>query len=116
MKGCRNVIRTDMALALRFVAVSLASGGLAQQARSSDVLVYSTYVEANGTQFESIEDLREYLLRAPNDFFGISIRDCAAKGRKQELMKVITDVLLTRRALRGETGPVEVGVASIPCP
>ena len=98
------------------VAVSFASGGLAQQARSSDVFVYPTHLEADGARFESIEALREYLLRAPNDFFGISIRDCAAKGREQELMKVITDVLFVRRAQRGETGPVEVGVASIPCP
>jgi hypothetical protein len=111
------VIRTDMALALLFVvAVSAAAGGLAQQARSSDVLVYSTYFEADGVRFESIEDLREYLRRAPTDFFGISIRDCAAKGREQELMKVITDVLFMKRSQRGEAGPVEVGVSSIPCP
>src|SRR5687768_7857551 len=102
-----------MALALLFVvAVSLASGGLAQQARGSDVLVYSTYFEADGTRFESTADLREGLLRAPSDFFGISIRDCAAKGREQELMKVVTDVLFVRRAQRGEAGPVEGGVAS----
>jgi hypothetical protein len=111
------VIRTDIALALLFVvAVSFASGGFAQPARSSDVFVYSTYFEADGARFESIEDLREYLARAPNDFFGISIRDCAAKGREQELMKVITDVLFMRRAQRGETRPVEVGLTSIPCP
>ena len=79
-------------------------------------MVYSTYFEADGTRFESIEDLREYLLRAPNDFFGISIRDCAARGQEQELMKVITDVLFMRRAQRGETRPVEVGEMSIPCP
>src|SRR5436189_2026640 len=99
-----------MALALLFVvAVSLAAGGLAQQGRISEVLVYSTYFEADGTRFESIEDLREYLLGAPNDFLGISIRDCAAKSRERELMKVITDVLFMRRAQRGEAGPVEVG-------
>ena len=117
VKVCRDVIRTDMALALLFaVEVSFASGGVARQVRNSDVFVSSTYSEADGARFESIEVLREHLLRAPSDFFGISIRDCAARSREQELMKVITDVLFMRRAQRGETRPVEVGVASIPCP
>jgi hypothetical protein len=80
------------------------------------VYVYSTYFEANGMRFESLEELRMYLSNAPNDFYNIFIRDCAVKGREQELQNVIFGVLAERRAQRGEEGPVQLGIGSIPCP
>jgi hypothetical protein len=46
----------------------------------------------------------------------VFFRDCAAKGREQELMKLISEVLFKRRGQRGERGPVELGSGSVPCP
>src|SRR5262245_9253660 len=81
----------------------------AQQPKTPpDVLVYATYFEANGIRFESIDELRKYLLNAPNDFYGFLIRDCAAKGREQELKNVVWGVLAERFARRGEDGPRQV--------
>lgn len=103
--------------ALLAVGVFLSSPVLAQQSRPSpQVFVYSTYFEADGMRFDSIEELRNYLLNAPNDFYLIFIRDCAVKGREQELGNVIFGVLAERRARRGAEGPVNLGIGSIPCP
>jgi hypothetical protein len=43
--------------------------------------------------FESIAELRVYLLNASNDFFSIAVRDCAAKGRVEELSRMMTEVI-----------------------
>ena len=74
------------------------------------------YFEADGMRFGSLEELRKYLSNAPNDFYSIFIRDCAAKGREQELKNAIFGVLLERRTRRGEEGPVNLRFGSIPCP
>ena len=102
------------------VSIALVALGVGPQSvaepSSPEVIVYSQYFEADGMRFESVEELREYLLSAPRDFYGVFFRDCAAKGREQELMKVISEVLFKRRAQREERGPVELGSGSVPCP
>jgi hypothetical protein len=77
--------------------------------------VYSTYFEAGGMRFESIEELRDYLLNAPSDFYNIFFRDCAVKDREEELKNAIFGVLFERLAARGETRPVQLGVGPILC-
>ena len=89
---------------------------IAQPRSSSQVLVFSTHFEANGMRFESLEELRDYLLDAPKDFYSILIRDCAVKGREREIRNVVFGALVERRARRGEDGPAFLGVGSIPCP
>jgi hypothetical protein len=68
-------------------------------------------------RFDSMEGLRTYLLSAPNDFFGLMIRDCAATDRVQELARMMQEVLHDRFVSRGEQGPYQFGVSSPPqCP
>jgi len=85
--------------------------------RSREVQLYVTHFEADGMRFESLEDLRTYLLSAPNDFFALTIRDCAASDRVQELMRIMLEVLSKRFVGRGAPQAYEFGVSSPPqCP
>jgi hypothetical protein len=84
---------------------------------SREVLLYVTHFEADGMRFESMEELRTYLLSAPNDFLGLTIRDCAARDRVQELVRIMKEVLSQRFVGRAEQRPYEFGVSSPPqCP
>ena len=103
-------------VSIALVALGVHPESVAEPSSAPEVIVYSQYFEADGMRFESVEELREYLLNAPRDFFGVFFRDCAAKGREQELMKLISEVLFKRRAQRGERGSVELGSGSVPCP
>ena len=82
------------------------------------VLLYSTHFEADGMRFEAMQDLRAYLLAAPNDFFNMAIRDCAARDRALEARaRVMGEVISERFASRGQQTPYNFGVSSPPgCP
>jgi hypothetical protein len=68
-------------------------------------------------RFDSVEALRTYLRSAPNDFFGLTIRDCAVRDRAQELVRMMQEVLSERLVGRGDQRPYEFGVSSPPqCP
>jgi hypothetical protein len=96
-------------------ALTFSAGAVLAQGR--DVIIYRSHVEADGMRFESIEELREYLLRAPNDFFGVFVRECEATSRQSEVMRVVVEVLNERMAARGQRGvPVQLGMGSVPCP
>jgi hypothetical protein len=117
--SCRATVNRTHAAITVLAAAGMFSvcQALAQQSKiSPEVLVYATYYEADGMRFDSLEELRKYLSIAPNDFYSFFIRDCAAKGREQELKDVIFGVLFERRARRGEKTPVNLGFGSIPCP
>jgi hypothetical protein len=111
-----TVMRRSRAAVAALLVVGFLVGCQAVAQQTPQILVYSTYFEADGMRFESIEALRDYLANAPHDFYSIFFRDCAAKGREEELTRVIFGVLFERRARRGEEGPVNLGVGSIPCP
>ena len=80
----------------------LVFGAVAQPTATPEVLLYSTYFVADGMPFESIEELRTYLLVAKNDFFNLGIRDCAAKDRVEELRRMMTEVISERAARRND--------------
>src|SRR5688572_26719552 len=81
-------------------------------ARKVSVRLYPTHFEADGVRFESIDELRAYLLAAPNDFFNIDLRDCAAKDRVPELWGVMHEVLGERTARSGKTPmPYDAGTS-----
>lgn len=92
------------------------SGALAQG--TPRVLLFPTYYVADGMPFESIDALRTYLLTATNDFYALSIRDCAASGRVEELSRVMMEVIGERAARKGQSQmPINFGVDSPPgCP
>jgi hypothetical protein len=112
MRQSRTVVVAMIAVGA-FIACQVAAQ---PSAPTRQVFVYSTYFEADGMRFESIEALRDYLASAPNDFYNIFIGDCAAKGREEELTRVIFGVLFERLKRRGEERPVDLGVGTIPCP
>ena len=66
------------------------------------VLVYSTHFVADEMQFQSVEELRTYLLDASHEFYNIGVRDCAAKDRVEELARVMTEVIAERAARRNQ--------------
>jgi hypothetical protein len=85
-------------------------------AEDRKVSIYVSHLEADGMRFESVEQLREYLLRAPNDFFGVFVEECEAKSRQSEVMRVVVEVLNQRLKARGQRGvPVNLGIGSVPC-
>jgi hypothetical protein len=93
--------------------------GAAGQARlTPQVYVYATHFVADQMRFESIEELRTYLLDASNDFFSLRIQVCAAKDRVQELSRMMQEVIAARAARRNQSGmPYNFGVGSPPeCP
>jgi len=71
------------------------------------VLLFVTYFEVDGMRFESIEDLRTYLLSASSDFMNLDIRDCAARDRVQQLMRVMQEVISDRFARRNQQADYE---------
>jgi hypothetical protein len=86
-------------------------------AQDRSVHIYVTHLEADGMRFDSVDELREYLTRAPNDFFGVFVRECEATPRQSEVMRIVVDVLNARLAARGQRGtPVNLGMGSVPCP
>ena len=77
-----------------------------------------TYFVADEMPFESLGELRTYLLTASNDFFNIWIGDCAAKDRVEELMRMMTEVI-AERAARTKKSPsiYQFGIGAPPeCP
>ena len=56
---------------------------------------------ADGMPFESMEELRTYLLAASNNGFKLSTRDCAANDQR-ELMRVMKEVISERAARRNQ--------------
>ncbi len=99
------------------VAVALLLGANNLLAQDTVVSIYVNHLEANGMRFESVEELRQYLLSADNDFFGVFVGECGAQSRQPEVMRVVTEVLGRRLAARGQSGiPVNMEVASVPCP
>ena len=96
----------------------MALGAVGQARVSPQVFVYTTHFVADEMRFESIDDLRGYLLGAPNDFYGLFIGDCAAKDRVQELNRMMLEVIAVRAARRNQTGmPIDFGIGSPPeCP
>jgi hypothetical protein len=84
--------------------------------QDNTVQVYSTYVEADGMRFASLDELRTYLLSAPKEFFGIHVRDCAAKSREQEVATVVAEVLFKRLAQKRQGPIVQFEMSSIACP
>jgi hypothetical protein len=80
------------------------------------VNVYVTHLEVDGMRFESLAALGEYLLSAPNDVFGISIKECNARSREAEVMRVVGEALGKRFAARGQSKvAVNMMVHKVPC-
>lgn len=103
--------RTAPLVVVLAVGVLVTCGAIGQTPTPM-VYVYATRFEADGMRFESIDELRTYLLNAPNEIYGVFVRDCAAKGREQEVLKVVIEVA----AQRGKDGPVNFSVGSVHCP
>jgi len=67
---------------------------------SKEVFVYSTYLELDGMHFESIEQLRTFLLgqsSQSDDFLAISLQDCVADARIEEVTRMMAEVFKERR-------------------
>ena len=96
-------------------SAAIALGALGQQGGTPQVYVYATYFMADGRTFGSIEELRNYLLAAPNDFFSIFIADCAGKDHVEELQRMMTKVISERAKQRNQDNFVyQFGVGSPP--
>jgi hypothetical protein len=75
--------------------------GVSSQGMSSkEVFVYSTYLELDGMHFESIEQLRTFFLgqsSQSDDFLAISLQDCVADARIEEVTRMMAEVFKERR-------------------
>ena len=101
-------LRSCTLLALSLAGVALLPCA-AQAQRLVDV--YVTHVETDGTRWDSLEEMRSYLLTSPRVYFGVYIRECAAKKREVEVMTIVLDVL--RKRLGGI--PINQLSRSVPC-
>ena len=82
-------------------ASALAAGllltcGVSSQQKTYSVIVHAAYFEADGMRFESIEQLRTYLLGASHDFRGVTFIGCDAAARGDEVSRMMGEVARKR--------------------
>ena len=69
---------------------------LSSQQKTYSIIVHAMYLEADGMRFESIEQLRTYLLGASHDFRHITFDGCAAMARGDEVSRMMGEVARKR--------------------
>ena len=86
-------------------------------AQAQRIEIYVDRLEVAGMHFETMKQLREYLLTAPTDVSAIGVSDCVTPERIGEVQRVVIEVLSERIAARGgQRSFVAIDFASVPCP